>query len=250
MSEDVCVNEVDGQKMALVPAGRAVFGDGETRFEAELGPYYLGLACVTNDQFAVFLNNVRPSRGDLARWVLLGRQSALRPVGDAFAVQEGKGEHPVIQVSWLGAEAYCAWARVRLPSELEWEKGARGVDGRAYPWGDEWDPARCRHNGNRGSDRTCGVWAHPDGVSPYGLHNASGNVLEWCEDWFDARAYGRYARGDLCTPRKGRHRVARGGCWMIDHPADFRCDFRFRMHPRVRYAILGFRCCRSAPKNA
>ena len=248
---------VDGYEMVLIPAGRALIGSSDSdsdaegrekpQFEVELPDYYIGLGAVTNIQYAGFLSASRPSSSDLGKWILLDSDCHVKAEGGGYGVDDvGRhGDHPVVQVSWFGAEAYCAWSGLRLPSEIEWEKAARGPQGSRYPWGDEWDATKCRHSGNKGSERTCGVWDYPDGVSGYGVYNMSGNVLEWCSDWYDAAAYPRYARGDLTRPASGQYRVVRGGSWSCDGPSYLRAAYRYYgRDPSLRGSYYGFRCVR------
>jgi formylglycine-generating enzyme required for sulfatase activity len=250
-------NPVDGYEMVLVPAGTAIFGsregepdsqyDGKPQFEAQLPDYYMGLYCVTNAQYAAFLSAAKPSGNDLQSWILLDSDCHVRSRGSDYGVDDEQryGDHPVVQVSRYGAEAYCAWSGLRLPSELEWEKAARGSEGLVYPWGNEWDATKCRHAGNQTNERTCRVWEYPEGVSVWGLYNMTGNVSEWCADWYEADAYHRYARGEFTPPRVGSgDNVVRGGSWAYVFPRAFRAAFRVSNNPSNRGNGVGFRCAR------
>jgi len=257
MSDSFYLNPVDGQDMVLIPAGRAVFGSPEgnpdardnehPQFKADLPDYYLGVHCVTNRQYVRFLNATKPAEDDLVKWILLSGRCHIKREGEReyrVNAPERWTDHPVVQVSWCGARAYCEWAGLRLPTELEWERGARGPEDRIYPWGGGWDADRCRHWGNRGGETTCDVDAYPEGANYWGLLNMSGNVWEWCADWYQADAYARYATGDLSAPSEGEHKLLRGGSWYRDIPADFRCAHRVNYNPRRRDSDAGFRCAR------
>jgi formylglycine-generating enzyme required for sulfatase activity len=173
-------------------------------------------------------------------------------------------DHPVVDVSWDEANAFCAWLNarmkneelrienelarqsvsilssqpsIRLPTEAEWERAARGVDGRTFPWGDEWDSARANTR-DGGSGGTTPVGAYPAGASPAGCLDMAGNVWEWTAS---LDALYPYARGDgREEPRAPGRRILRGGCYANPH-GFARCACRFRLLPNVRNPFLGFR---------
>ena len=244
-------NEKDGTLLALIPGGRFLAGgsggdQGGGPFPVELPPHYLALHPVTNSQFARFLSDRRPAKGDLEKWVRLDGDCFVRAAGSGYEAHGGREDHPVVQVSWHGASAYCEWAGLRLPSELEWEKGARGVDGREYPGGKGWDAAKCRNSTNHGSEQTAGVWAYEAGRSPWGLYQMAGNVWEWCADWRESGAYSRYKAGDIKAPPSGGSRVRRGGsCYYDVSPDYFRCARRNFNSPDGRRLNYGFRAART-----
>lgn len=241
-------NPVDGTVLALVPKGPFLAG-GPTHAEGGCGPFevalpafYLALHAVTNAQYKRFVDatgHPPPHRPP-------GAQPGEFPwEGASFA--PARARHPVVGVGWEDARAYARWAGLRLPRELEWEKGARGVDGRRYPWGEEWSPRLCRNDESRKEETTCDVWAYGEGASVWGAYQMSGNVWEWCEDAFDAGAYRRYARGRVSPPQVGVERVVRGGSWFNVGSESFACAYRFHVAAEERDHLYGLRLVGDAP---
>jgi toxoflavin biosynthesis protein ToxD len=171
------------------------------------------------------------------------------------------GDHPVVEVSWDEANAFCGWLTMatkdeelsgaslgrssfvfRLPSEAEWERAARGIDGRAFPWGDTWDFARAntRESGIAG---TTPVGAYPSGASAAGCLDMAGNVWEWTASL--DRPYPYAADDGREEPRAPGRRILRGGCYANPH-GFARCACRFRLLPTVRNPFMGFRLARNA----
>ncbi len=245
MKPDLIIqNPKDGTLMVLIPEGQFLAGDD--KFPITLPAFYMALHTVTNAQYALFLNEIKPTTSDLDKWIQLDSYCFVRKAGNGFEAYGGKNNHPVVQVSWFGAEVYCQWAGLRLPTELEWEKAARGNDGREYPWGNDWENGkRCRNYNNKGNETTCAVWQYPDGCSPYGLSQPSGNVWEWCADWHDSGAYNRYKTGKFEAPATGISRVLRGGSWFSFSGYYFRAAYRYDYNPGNRFSYYGFRCARA-----
>ena len=199
-----------GIEMVTIPAGEFLYGEDKQR--VRLPEYRMAKTPITNTQYKAFVD----ATGYRAPEHWKNGQ-----------IPKGKADHPVVYVSWEDAQAFCAWAGCRLPTEKEWEKAARGTDGREYPWGNGWEAGHC-NTSEAGIKDTTPVNKYPRGASPYGLLDMAGNVWEWCEDWYD-------------SDRK--YKVLRGGSWLSDR-GRARCAYRDRYYPvGHNYDVVGFRCC-------
>lgn len=222
-------NVADDSAMITIPAGQFIMGSNRGDLEEQpahkvyLDAYQIGKYEVTVGQYRAFCEAT-------------GKQMPKAP-------QWGwKENHPIVNVTWSDAKAYCEWAGGRLPTEAEWEKAARGTDGRAYPWGNHWDASRCA-NADLGLTSTAAVGSYPSGASPYGCMDMAGNAWEYCADWYGADYYKTSPSRNPTGPAGGDYHVMRGGCW-YGHHEGARCAYRGSFFPSGKWTSGGFRLAR------
>jgi formylglycine-generating enzyme required for sulfatase activity len=259
----------DGAEMVYVPVGEFLMGsttadgvaanDEKPRHTVYLDAYWIDRTEVTNARYVQFLNALDGHPGTCGELGcietkleekhshILCQGGRYEVAGDYILCQDGRYEvepgfedHPVTEVTWYGAQAYCRWAGARLPTEAEWEKAARGVDGRPYPWGDA-APGCDRAQHGACSGATVPVGARPAGASPYGALDMAGNVWEWVADWYDPAYYRSSPVGNPQGPASGKDKVFRGGSWGY-LPKFIRTTDRAGNSPTYAGFNLGFRC--------
>lgn len=196
--------------------GMAIGVDEIPRHKVYVKDFYIDRYEVTNAQFRDFLlktnNPYRPSH-----WVERG------------TFEKGEDNHPVVDVDWLDAESYCTWAGKRLPMEVEWEKAARGSDGRMWPWGNEFDKGKT-NTMESGRGWTAEVGSFRGDVSPYGVYDMAGNVREWVDGWYEPYP------GNKVSPahyKIGTYRVLRGGSYLTSLYKNARTASRYAIASTV-----------------
>lgn len=259
----------DGAPMVLIPEGPFLRGsppgqgdpDEQPQRMIHLDAFYLDRYEITNRHYQAFLkatNHRAPEHCcDPSYNLWTSREIATELL-----------DHPVVNVDWFDADAYCRWAGKRLPTEAEWEKAARGTEARLYPWGSQWDPTRANGVaywagrdfatadeakiwwGEAGAELlkkgvqgilTLPVTALEAGATPTGLMHLAGNVWEWVADWYDPQYYAASPDQNPKGPEAGEYKVLRGGSW-LNHRHLLRTTARDASRPTMRNHGTGFRC--------
>ena len=234
----------DEENMILIPIGEFMMGsenrgpDEKPVNKVYLDAYYIGKYEVTNEEYYKF-------------WQATGKYTP-----ESFTDEYGIGawperalkfpNHPVVGVSWYDAVAYAEWVSMRLPTEAEWEKAARGTTDRLWPWGNSLQAYANTWNGKDGYDNSIApVGSYPNGKSYYGVMDMAGNVWEWTSDWYSDTYYFHSPKQNPTGPETGSWRVIRGGAWTDDIK---RCTttFRFYFYPSLKTSFIGFRLAQTA----
>jgi formylglycine-generating enzyme required for sulfatase activity len=227
------------EEMVTISAGPFIRGTNDGGFDEQpqrtifLDAFFIDRYEVTNHQYQQFV-------------VATGHRKPGLPSRYAKSGSKVRGvNQPVVFVSWEDAAAYCRWRGKRLPTEAEWEKAMRGVDGRLWPWGNREQPnganwARVQD----GHEVSARVGTFATDRSPYGVMDGAGNVIEWVDDWYHETYYKDSSERNPVSPEHGTYRVLRGGGYTTTG-LDIRITSRSKMMPDFRDETIGFRCANS-----
>ena len=215
--------------MGTYPTGLRKTDPEEPQRSVTLDAYAIGKYHVTNSQYALFLKQTD------YRFPLFWND-------ERFNGQDA----PVVGVSWHDTQNFFVWlnnltgADFRLPTEAEWEKAARGTDGREYPWGNQWE-ANKANTAESQLKRLTPVGSYPDGISPFGCYDMAGNAYDWCSDWFHIDTYKYSDPDNPMGAAEGRRKVIRGGSWLPRGEFAARCANRASYEPTRAVHNVGFR---------
>jgi formylglycine-generating enzyme required for sulfatase activity len=231
------LNDAQGVNMRLIPAGPFTMGSDTNNYDdhkpahtVTLPDYYMDTYEVTNAHYRTCVN-----------------AGNCKAPGESISVTHPDyytntlyDNYPVIYVDWNQAKVYCEWRGARLPTEAEWEKAARGTDGRTYPWGEGIDEKFANYDDNIGD--TSAVGTYENGKSPYGLYDMTGNVMEWVADWLEAYPGSTHGNSHYGT----KYHILRGGSWGTINDPDTSLFVRYGEFPDTRNYFSGIRCVRTA----
>lgn len=261
------INPRDGSAMVWVPAGKFCMGSSKIK-DLKIAILHRNLRVVhdvlqgigdvqSGEAIRHYANETPPHDVDLnGYWIykyevtVAQYRAFCRATKHAMPPRlylDWQNNLPIVNVTWNDAQAYAGWAGAMLPTEAEWEKAARGADGRLYPWGNAWDGTKCSNSVGTPATVQSPVGSFPLGASQYGAQDMAGSVLEWCADWYAPNYYGASPAKNPAGPATGKERVLRGGSWCCSLPDNFRIAFRDPFDPTGLSADIGFRCVVRSP---
>lgn len=236
-------SQMDGMIQLNIPASEFIMGEGNKKdhipqFEAPSHVVYL-------DQFWMDRVEVTNAMYELC----VTTKGCTNPAD--VNIYYGKWiyrDHPVVYVTWYQADEYCQWAGRRLPTEAEWEKSARGIDGQRYPWGNTDPNSKLANFTETMINESISSYLYPLGASPYGILNMSGNVREWVADWYDANYYSNSPYSNPKGPDLGTYKSLRGGSYMEEY-SEIAVYRRYHHAPQSPGLNRGFRCAQTGSEN-
>jgi len=250
--------------MVLIPAGEFVMGTSEEQIEkylkehrdwkrewlepekpdhkVRLDAFFMDAHLVTNAQYALFLNGCGKVNDEDGNELIYQHDWGVHKVNGDWKPQKGFEKHPIINVTWYGARQYAQWADKQLPTEAQWEKAARGGKGLEYATQDGTLNPQLANYSESKIKKTMPVGQYPP--NPYGLYDMSGNVWEWCYDWYHEEYYKNSPDKNPTGSSKGEYRISRGGSWS-DVALGMRCAYRIETGPWSGLNYVGFRCARA-----
>jgi formylglycine-generating enzyme required for sulfatase activity len=229
---------MDEAELVFIPAGEFTMGHKSSydtlpvRDKMNLPAFSIDKYEVTNKRYKRFID----ATGYKVPWSQEPAVAAYIWDWQKRMYPEGKGDHPVVLVSWADAKAFCAWAGKRIPTEAEWEKAARGPKGKPYPWGNDWANGKA-NTSESGLKQTTPGGAFKDDVSEYGVFDLAGNISEWVEEWFAP-----YPGNPMTSyEERNKYRVLRGGSWDYAHSIANGYHRQYAL-PQSQMTAIGFRC--------
>ena len=236
---------MDEAEVVLIPAGEFTMGHDKSGYDTlpvrriNLPAFYIDKYEVTNKRYKRFIDATNYK----IPWSHEPDAATVKPylwVWQKRTYPEGKGDDPVVLVSWEDAKAFCAWAGKRIPTEAEWEKAARGAKGKPYPWGNDWGDSKT-NTSESGRKQTAPVGTFKEDVSEYGVYDLAGNVSEWVEDYFAPYPGNPLTRYE----ERNKYRVLRGGSWDYAHSIANGYHRQYAL-PHSQMTSFGFRCVKAA----
>ena len=228
--------------MIEIPSGEFTMGTGDQIQKISLPTYFIDKTEVTNEMFEKFIlagGYEKEEYWTEAGWNFIKENNIIHHKGlsqDSF----NEPNQPVTGISWYEADAFCRWAGKRLPTAEEWEKAARGTDGRIYPWGNRMDFSRLAYRSSN-VHRTVDVGSFPDGASPYGVLDMAGNVWEWTASAYNGVDYKYTILAGRKAEKRSELMIIKGGAWGSNRN-QFQCGYQYYDRKEATQFNIGFRC--------